>query len=227
MMPRANTVTSTDVALLRSIGQERSVVAASRRVGISRDRAVYRIERLERAFGGAVVRGIRGGTGHGGTTLTALGDRIVRGGFDSVELLGGRPLTPISAPNILHGTYRKGAASPEVRVSPGLVLKVAFPANDGEPVSVILDPESVVVARRRFPSSARNVISGTVEGIRQDREELGLTLLVRCPGTRLRISMTEEPVRQLRIKPGVRVWLYVKATALRRIGEIPVGVGPE
>ena len=217
---RANLVTSTDVALLRSLAQERSLVGASRRVGISRDRAVYRVERLERAFGGPVVVAVRGGTGHGKTTLTALGDRIARGGFDSVELLDAHPLTPLAAPNILRGTYRR-EPNPEVRVGRSLRLRVAFAAEDGEPVSLLLDPESVVVARRRFPSSARNVLRGAVESLRREPDALGLTLVVRCPGARLRVAMTEEPVRQLGLRPGVTVWLYVKATALRRVGASP------
>lgn len=215
---RTNLVTSTDVALLRALARERSLVGASRRLGISRDRAVYRVERLERAFEGPVVRAVRGGSGHGGSTLTALGDRIVRGGFDSLELLDAHPLTPLSKPNLLHGVYHR-APNPEVRMGRSLRLRVAFPAQDGEAVSVLLDPESVVVARRRFPSSARNVLRATVERVRRDPDALGLTLVVRCSGARLRVAITEEPVRQLGLRPGAVVWLYVKATALRRVGD--------
>jgi molybdate transport system regulatory protein len=218
MTRRADLVTSTDVALLRSLARERSLVSASRQVGISRDRAVYRIERLGRAFGGPVVRAVRGGAEHGGTTLTALGDRIVRGGFDSVELLGLHPLTPLAAPNLLHGVYHRDP-TPEVRVGRSLRLRVAFAAEDGEAVSLLLDPEAVVVARRRFASSARNVLKGTVEAVRPQRDDLGLTLVVRTAGSHLRIAMTEEPVRQLGLRVGAPVWLYVKATALRRVSE--------
>jgi molybdate transport system regulatory protein len=216
-LSRATPVTSTDVELLRSLAGERSVVAASRRVGISRDRAVYRIERLERAFGGPVVRSVRGGRGHGGTRLTALGDRIVRGGFDSVELLDGHPLTPLSTPNLLTGVYERSPV-PAVRVGRALRLRVAFAADDGEAVSVLLDPESVVVARRRFPSSARNVLRGSVETVRREAGGLGVTLVVRCSGVPLRVALTEEPLRSLGLRPGSTAWLYVKATALRRVG---------
>ncbi len=217
MRPRASVVTDGDVALLRSVGQERSVVAASRRVGISRDRAVYRLLRLERAFGGRVVRGSRGGAAHGGTLLTPLGDRIARGGFDSVELLGARPVTPAPSPNLLRGVYRSSPA-PEVRVGRALRLRVAFPARDGERVSMLLDPEAVVVARRRFPSSARNVLRGTVEALHRTRGRAEVMLVARCDGTRLRVALTEEPVRQLGLRRGVPLLLYVKATALRRVG---------
>ena len=218
--PRANLVTSTDVALLRSVAKERSIVAASRRVGISRDRAVYRVERLARAFGGPVVVSARGGAAHGGSTLTPLGDRIVRGGFDSVEMIDAHPMALLSVPNLLHGVYQLGP-NPEVRVGRSLRLRVAFAAPDGERVAVLLDPEAVLVARHRFPSSARNILRGTVEAVHRDRNSLARTLVVRCSGERVRVAVTEEPVRQLGLRPGTAVWLYVKATALRRVGETP------
>jgi len=217
-MSRADVVSSTDVALLRALSRRRSLVEASRRVGITRDRAVYRIARLARAFGGPVVEGVRGGVDHGRTVLTALGDRIARGGFGSLELLDARPVAPLSRPNLLHGTYRR-MPPPEVRVGRSLRLRVAFGAEDGATVAVLLDPEAVVLARRRFPSSARNVLAGVVERLRRDREELDRSVVVRCSGHRLRVAMTEEAVRQLRLRPGARVWLYVKATALRRVAD--------
>ncbi len=216
-MNRANLVTSTDVALLRSLAQERSLVRASRRLGISRDRAVYRIGRLTRAFGGPVVRSVRGGADHGGTLLTPLGDRIIRGGFDSVELLDAHPVASSTSPNLLRGVYH-ASPTPEVRVGGTLRERVAFPAQDGEAVSMLLDPETIVVARRRFPSSARNVLRGTVEALWRRRGSPEVTLVARCSGTRLRVAITEEPVRQLGLRPGASILLYVKATALRRIG---------
>jgi molybdate transport repressor ModE-like protein/molybdopterin-binding protein len=216
---RPRVVTDTDVALLRTLARERSVVAASRRVGISRDRATYRLGRLERAFGGPVVTSVRGGRGHGGTRLTALGDRIVREGFASVELLDAQPVAPPSRSNLLRGVYHRRPA-PEIALVGGIRLRVAFSAEEGEPVAVVLDPEAILVARGRFPSSARNVVRATVEEIRAggDREPLGETLVARVGGLRLRVAITDEPVHQLRLAPGARVWLYVKATALRRVG---------
>jgi molybdopterin-binding protein/molybdate transport repressor ModE-like protein len=218
-MNRPRRVTSLDVALLRSVSRERSLVAASRSVGMSRDQAVYRVRRLAEAFGGPVVRAVRGGAEHGGSLLTPLGDRIVHGGFDSVELLDARPVAPPSPGNVLRGIYCAGRA-PEVRVDPSLRLRVAFEAPNGAPVTVLLDPEAVVVARRRFPSSARNVLEGRVVGVRRTPGSAERTLLVRCGATTLRVAITEEPLRQLGLRPGVPVLLYVKATALRRVGPI-------
>lgn len=215
-MTRADLVTSTDVALLRSVARERSVVAACREIGISRDRAVYRLERLARAFGGPVVRGVRGGRSHGGTVLTELGDRIARGGFDSVELLNARPATPLDPPNRLVGRYRGGPA-PEVEVGGGLRLRVAFPAEDGETVGLLLDPDAILVARRRFPSSARNVLPGRVERLYPDPGLGRRTIAVRAGGALLRAAVTTETVRALDLAAGHDVVLYVKATALRRV----------
>jgi len=213
---RPHVVTDTDVALLRSLAQAGSVVAASRRVGISRDRATYRIARLEEAFGGPVVASVRGGRGHGTTSLTPLGDRIVRQGFDSVELLDARPVAPPSSSNLLRGVYHR-SPSPEVTLPGGLRLRVAFPAEEGDEVTVLLDPEAILVARGRFPTSARNVLRATVETVRRGTEASGPTVRVRVGALRLRVAITDEPVRQLHLAPGRRVWLYVKATALRHV----------
>ncbi|MGC2289548.1 MAG: TOBE domain-containing protein, partial [Thermoplasmata archaeon] len=126
-----------------------------------------------------------------------------------------------SRPNLLRGMYRRTPA-PEVTLGSGVRLRVAFPAEEGESVSILLDPESILVARGKFPSSARNVLRATVESIRPGPDALGRTLVVRTGSTRLRVAVTEEPVRQLGLAPGARVWLYVKATAVRRVGRAPV-----
>ncbi len=217
MTPRHRIVTDTDVALLQSLAHERSVVAASRRIGISRDRAVYRLSRLGQAFGGPVVTGVRGGRSFGGSRLTPLGDRIVREGFDSVELLKARPLANPSRSNLLHGVFHPGP-SPTVVVGPGLKLRVSFVAEEAEPVSLLLDPESILVARGRFASSARNVLAAVVDEIRPGPGAHGRTVLARVGRVSLRASVTEETVAQMRLVRGARVFLYVKATALRRVG---------
>lgn len=222
MTGRPRIVTDTDVALLRALARERSVVAASRRVGISRDQATYRLGRMNRAFGGPVVVAERGGRGHGATRLTTLGDRVVRQGFDSVEMLDGHPVAPPSQPNLLRGAYHR-APDPAVGLGGGVRLRVAFDADEGEPVSVLVDPESILLARRRFPSSARNVLAGVVERIRPGSDPLRRTVVVRVGPVRLRVAVTREPVRQLGLQPGARVWLFLKATAVRRVGRAPAG----
>jgi molybdate transport repressor ModE-like protein/molybdopterin-binding protein len=220
MTGRARVVSDVDIALLRALDRERSVVAASRAVGISRDRAVYRLGRLARAFGGPVVAAVRGGRTHGGTRLTTLGDRVVRRGFGSVELLDARPVAPPSRSNLLQGVYHH-RPTPEVALDGGLRLRVAFTAEEDEAVSVLLDPEAILVAPDRFPSSARNVLAATVEGIRRGSPTQGATLVARAAGRRLRVAITDESVRQLGLVRGRPVWLYVKATAVRRVGRAP------
>jgi molybdate transport repressor ModE-like protein/molybdopterin-binding protein len=212
---RPPAVSSLDVSLLERIGSTANVVAAAQALGISRDRANYHLRRLARAFGGPVVASARGGAAHGGTLLTPLGDRIARGGFDVLDLLGsGRPAAPA---NLLVGTYRDGP-SPHVEFAGGLALEVAFGGADGETVGVVLDPEAVVVARERFPSSARNVLAAMVEGVRRGPGPYGRLLSVRAGRVRLAVAVTAEPVRTLGLARGRRVYLYVKATALRRVG---------
>ena len=216
MSARAPTISAVDVALLRTVARARSVVAASRQVGIFRDRATYRIARLERAFGGPVIASVRGGRGHGGSHLTALGDRIVREGFDAVELLNARPVAPLFPANVVRGVYRIGPP-PEVVLPGGDRWRVAFAAEDGEPVAAHLDPEAILVARRRFPSSARNVVRGRVARLDPGPGGPGSTIAVAVGGQRLRVAITPEAVRQLRLARGATVWLYVKATSLRRV----------
>jgi molybdate transport repressor ModE-like protein/molybdopterin-binding protein len=221
---RPSVVTDTDVALLRAVARDRSVVAASRRVGITRDRAVYRLGRLRSAFGGPVVRSERGGRDHGVTRLTALGDRIVRRGFDSLELIGSHPVAPPPRSNLLRGVYRH-LPTPEVAVGRGLRLRVAFPASEGERVTLLLDPEAVLIARGRFPSSARNVLRASVDSVRHGTDPSGSTLVARVGALRLRVAVTEESVRHMHLARGQPVWLYVKATALRLVGGSP-GASP-
>ena len=100
---------------------------------------------------------------------------------------------------------------------------MAFHAEEGERVTVLVDPESILVARGKFPSSARNVFRGTVEDLRRSADPIELTVVIRAGSALFRVTVTEESVRQLRLVRGAPVWLYVKATALRRVGRAPAG----
>ena len=171
-------------------------------------------------MGGPVVRSVRGGRGHGSTRLTPLGDRIVRDGFDSVELLDPRPAGPATRSNVLSGVYHR-RPFPEVDLGRG--LKIGWPST----------------RRRKSPSrcsSAPNRSSwrragsppapGTCSGRRSTRwcEARGRSVPPWWPASgsgAFRIGVTEESVRQLRLVRGARVWLYVKATAVRRRGALP------
>lgn len=197
-----------DVALLRAIGRTGSVAAAARMVGISRDRAVYRLERLRAARGAPAVQARRGGSGHGGSRLTrgaaALLARAERSGRPRGEGLATR----------LQGTY-VGGAQPRLRLADGAFLAVAFRGRPGAPVRVAVPAESVVLARRPFASSARNRLRAEVR--RLERRGAGRWVVhLQAAGALWRVAVTPASVRSLRLAPGARVYLMVKATAIRR-----------
>ncbi len=139
-------LTPTDVRLLGSLARTPNLVRAARAIGIERDRAVYRLQRLSRLYGRAVAVGRRGGVTPGATRLTALGRRLL-------ERAGG----PSTSAQHWVGSFHVGPP-PRVVVGPGRELVVSFRASDGQRVAVDVDPEAFVVARRRAELSARNVL---------------------------------------------------------------------
>ncbi|MGB6501811.1 MAG: TOBE domain-containing protein, partial [Thermoplasmata archaeon] len=66
-----------------------------------------------------------------------------------------------------------------------------------------------------------NVVPATVESVGPGTGPFGRRLRVRAGRTRLTVALTREPIRTLGLTPGRRVYLYVKATALRRVGRTP------
>jgi molybdopterin-binding protein len=104
-----------------------------------------------------------------------------------------------------------------VRADDGTEIVVGFRARSGERVTVAVDPEMVLVARRRFATSARNVLVGHVERI-EAADALRHRLVVRVGRLLVGAGITPASVRTLGIRPGSRVVLYLKATAVRRLG---------
>jgi molybdopterin-binding protein/molybdate transport repressor ModE-like protein len=196
-------LTPVDVRLLGELGREANLVHAARAIGVGRDRAVYRLERLARLFGGPVAVGRRGGPTPGATHLTPLGRRLLRGA------MGVHP-----GANRWSGVYRS-APSPRVEFGPGDALEVAFRSRDGDRVTVEVDPEAFVVARRRVDLSARNALGATVEQVRTHADGTAL-LQARWGGRPVRVALTTGSVDRLHLAPGVRAYLYVKAVAVRR-----------
>ena len=220
MTKRDLVVTPVDVTLLGAIERTGSVAAAARSMGISRDRAVYRLERLRRRMDGPVVTARRGGADGGRTGLTRRGRAVVSGGAEAVAWPSpGRP--PRHQGFV--GTYRRDPG-PHVVGRDGFAASVAFSAREGERVAVRIDPEAIVVLLHPTRSSARNAWPGTVERVRappaQDRSGRR-ELLVRVGPRRLTVALTDESVRALRLVPGRRVTLLAKATAVRRVGATP------
>lgn len=193
-----------DRALLAALAVSPSLAEASRRAGIRRDRAVYRIRRLERGLRRPVVRTRRGGQGHGRTVLTTFGLALAR-----------RGAAPKGRTNRFSGTYLSGPA-PRIRLRGGRELAVAFRTQPGAAIEVTISPEAILIARKRFASSARNVLEARVAG--RLRPEGGVPLLpLTAGGLRVRAGITPEAVRQLGLRRGRRVFVYLKATAVHLV----------
>jgi molybdopterin-binding protein/molybdate transport repressor ModE-like protein len=217
MRSREVVVTPIDVALLAAVDRDRSVVAAARHVGISRDRAVYRLERLRAKAGGPVVSARRGGVRGGGSGLTARGRAVLSGGAEAAAW-------PTNHAPPHHqgftGVYRT-EPEPHVVAADGFSAAVAFSAREGERVVVTIDPESIVVALGAMRSSARNAWPGVVERVRRPRDagpSGRRELTVRIGARRLSVALTERSVASLDLRPGRRVTLLAKATAVRPVG---------
>lgn len=216
MRRRPVSVSAGDAALLAAVGRTGSVVVAARAVRMSRDRAVYRLRRLRDGFGRSLLTARRGGAAHGESRLTPFGASVAAGGFTTMELLSGRPaFSDRRAGTVLVGRYRRGPPPTVALARGGPSLRVAFAARDGASVRLTADPESILLARSRFPTSARNVLEGVVE--RGSRDEGGgrCRVAVRVGAQRIWVGVTTETVREMRLRRGGRVFLYLKATALR------------
>ena len=200
-----------DLDLLSAIDREGSVAAAARRLGIPRDRAVYRIARLRRRLRGSVLVPHRGGAAHGSSRLTAPARRLLAERPPDVRT--GRPDRIAGAR--LVGTFH-AAPSPTVRVG-SVEIFVDFRATDGERVGVEIPPEAVVLALGRFASSARNIWPGRVVRVEARRRGPARQFVrIRALGRELPVAVTPSAVAELALRPGRRIFLYAKATALRR-----------
>lgn len=217
MTHREVLIAPVDLGLLWALSRSGSLTEACHTVGLSRDRGVYRLRRLRRAAGTAIVRSERGGAVHGVTKLTAAGRALLeRRPGDAVDGPRGPPGEEAGA--TLSGSWRAGDP-PTVRLPRGPTLRVAFSARSGEKVQVHVDPEAVLLAAGRFPTSARNVLPASVVGVRPvdpDDAESPRWVELRVGAHRLVASVTLAAVRALRLARGRRVYAYVKATAVRR-----------
>lgn len=211
----AGFVTPEDVDLLSEVAREGSLAAAARAVGISRDKAIYRVHRLTVLAAAPVVVAKKGGRGHGGTRLTAAGWAILREGSEARSLPRhpARGATPLGV--VIRGRFTPSPV-PHVRVGPRLTLVVGFRAPPGEPVRIAIDPESVLVARRRFPTSARNVLTGRVVRLRPLPGGLVHASIGVGP-VRIPSLVTPSAVRSLGLRAGSGVVVYIKASAIRRV----------
>ena len=207
-----------DTALLGQLERETTLAAACERLGISIDRGAYRLRRLARALRSPVVRTGRGGAGHGRTRLTEMGREIRERGSGAVLTPSDRRRSA-RGPSELVGTYRVGSP-PTVRLRGGPTLAVSFVAEPDERVSVSIDPASILLATGRFPTSARNVLAGVVRAVRSAGPETGYAqrrVEVAVGRRAFSVAVTPAAVESLGLRPRRAVYLYVKATAVRRL----------
>lgn len=196
-------LTPTDLKLLGQLARTPNLVRAAKAIGITRDRAVYRLRRLGRMYGRPAATSRRGRGALGSTALTALGRRLL-------------PSSLAHRPGLNHweGVFQSHP-SPHVDLGSGRRLWVAFRAHPHERVAVDVDPESFVVARRRFESSARNVLKAQVEALRPSgagRVRVDAT----WEGLRVRAVVTSLSVHRLGIARGTPAFFYLKAVGVRR-----------
>ena len=196
-------VTPLDLRLLDRLTTEPNLVRAARELGIGRDRALYRLLRLRRLYGGPVARSHRGGTTPGRTELTALGRRLLAPSSGTS-----------SRTNRWTGTYHR-LPGPRVVFPGGTGLDVSFRYRDEEPVTIEIDPESIVIGRQRAELSTRNVLSATVTAVRRNRSGTA-ELTARWGDRSVRVALTASSVDRLGLRPGSRAYLFLKAVAVRR-----------
>ncbi len=63
--------------LLTALAETGSISAAARQMGMSYKRAWYLIDTMNRCFREPVVETVKGGRGHGGARLTAMGQTVL------------------------------------------------------------------------------------------------------------------------------------------------------
>lgn len=116
---------------------------------------------------------------------------------------------------VLEGTWR-GRPEPHITLTGGPDLVVGFSSEEGAVVTVAIDPEAIIVARKRYPTSARNTLPATVDTVHAGPESWYVE--ARVGQHPIRVALTAESVKSLRLRAGARIWLYLKATAVRRLG---------
>lgn len=209
-----------DAELLRAIEESGSLNAAVDALGRSFAHAQRRIVDLEDAFG-ALVERRRGGTGGGGSELTATARALLarysrlRAEFSGVA----------AAPHtVLPGTVidRDGElASVETPIGP--VRSLAPPGAEEVEVSLRGDAVTLNTADNGSDpaeTSALNQFHGTVETIEPGQTVATVEFTVGTD-TRLRALVTRSSLERLGLEPGAAVVATFKATATRAVPRRP------
>ncbi|QIB75925.1 LysR family transcriptional regulator [Halogeometricum borinquense] len=207
-----------DARLLATIAETGSVSGAAESLGRSRARCLARLRELEDALGPLVERR-RGGSDGGGSELTAAA-RDVLGRFDRLQAtLSGTADVPET---VLSGivTHVEGELC-SVETDAGTIRAVATESvrTVEKAVTVSVRADAVTLhdpsdTPDESATSARNRLSGTVEGVKRGDAVATVSVSVGL-STPLRAFVTVESVRRLSLEPGTSVVASWKATATR------------
>jgi molybdate transport system regulatory protein len=208
-----------DAALLRAIDEHGSVSGAAGALGRSRARATGRLDDLEAGFGSLVERR-RGGSGGGGTELTA-GARDLLARFDRLRAaLSG---VAAAAECVLEGRVvdRDGELA-TVDTPVGAVRALAPPDADRVQVSLRADAVTLHAPEEAPPAggtSARNRLAGTVAGLERGESVAHVRVRVEDDGEAAEVValVTTESVERLGLSTGAQVVATFKATATRAV----------
>lgn len=74
-------------AMLRAIGETRSINSAGKKFGMSYRRAWLLVEEMNKLFEAPLVIARRGGSGGGGAEITGLGERVLQAYVDLEKLV--------------------------------------------------------------------------------------------------------------------------------------------
>lgn len=207
------TVTPRDVEMLRTIDRVGSMHGAAAELGRSYAHLQRRIVELEEATG-SLTRRSKGGSGGGGTDLTAEARQLIRQ-FERlrVELSGVTTITE----SIIRGTVveRDGELA-TVRTDAGELTARAPP--DATDVEIAIRSDAVVLMAPGSPTQAhtslRNQLSGTVTAI--DRQASIATVDVAvADGVELTAVITDASRQSLSLAVGSHVVAAFKTTAAR------------
>ncbi len=210
-----------DARLLRAVGRTGSVAGASSTLGRSRARDLERIETLEAAFGGLVERQ-RGGSGGGGSRLTATAVDLL----ERYERLSAAVAATARVPEtVLRGSVASVDGELAVVSTPvGEVRGLHEGVDAGDEVQLRVGADAVTVLLPGADpaaggSSARNRLRGTTLGV--DPGGTVATVRVDVEGTVFRALLTTESVERLGLQAGREAAISWKATATRVAGDRP------
>lgn len=181
-------------ALLDAIGRLGSVSAAARVMGLDASNAHRHLRAAEARAGARLVERRQG-------SARSLLTRAARSRLGGSNGLAGCALA-----------FDPAEGTTPVVIS-RRVLHVAGRLPEGA-VALHLRPEDVTLTRSAPASSARNAFAGRVVTLREDEREGTWRADVACGGLSLQALITRGAIRDLRLRPGSRVFAVVKATAL-------------